>query len=61
MMIQEELRRVRAEREKLEDKLAEAEIKKAGLEELRKAIKVGTRGVCCGQIKGTGCSTIKSR
>ena len=39
-MIQEELRRVRTEREKLEDKLAEAEIQKASLDELRKAIQV---------------------
>ncbi|XP_076803761.1 centrosomal protein of 290 kDa-like isoform X2 [Clavelina lepadiformis] len=37
-LIQEELKRVRMEREKLEDRLAEADIKKQGLEELRKAI-----------------------
>ena len=39
-MIQEELLRVHTEREKLEDKLAEAEIQKADLDELRNAIQV---------------------
>lgn len=39
-MIQDELKKTRKEREKLEDKLAETEIKQQGLEELRKAIEV---------------------
>nr|CAB3229962.1 centrosomal protein of 290 kDa [Phallusia mammillata] len=40
-LIQKELKRTRKEREKLEDKLAETEIKQQGLEELRKAIQDG--------------------
>ena len=40
LMVQEELKRTRAERERMEDKLAEAELRKASLEELKEAIKV---------------------
>ena len=39
-MIQEELQRVRREREKMEDKLGEVEIREASLQELKKAIEV---------------------
>ena len=40
LLIQEELRKTRDEREKMEDRLAEAEIKKASLDELKQAIQV---------------------
>ena len=39
-LIQDELKKTRHEREKLEDKLAETEIKQRGLEELKRAIEV---------------------